>query len=81
MDVHSDTLRDLRSSVALIPPGNVYTRVSESSPLLIVAENGLPLPVEAKLQYDAPDGAPQHAQERPYSGQGLYYCIHDRRYA
>ena len=57
MDVHSNTLRDLRSSVALIPPGNVYTRVSESSPLLIVAENGLPLPVEAKLQYDAPDGA------------------------
>ena len=57
MDAHSDTLRDLRSSVALIPPGNVYTRVSESSPLLIVAENGLPLPVEAKLQYDAPDGA------------------------
>lgn len=57
MEMHSNTLRDLRDSVSLIPPGNVYTRVSESSPLLIVAENGLPLPVEAKLQYDAPDGA------------------------
>ena len=31
--------------------------VHTGSPLLIVAENGLPLPVEAKLQYDAPDGA------------------------
>ncbi|MBK4174574.1 hypothetical protein GWO60_08640 [Corynebacterium macginleyi] len=55
MEMHSNTLRDLRDSVSLIPPGNVYTRVSESSPLLFVAQNGLPLPVEAKLQYDAPD--------------------------
>lgn len=52
-----ETLQDLRASVALIPPGNVYTRVSESSPLLIVAENRLPLPVDAELAYSGPDGA------------------------
>ncbi|MDO5032206.1 DUF6049 family protein [Corynebacterium sp.] len=52
----SEMLRDLRASVSLIPPGNVYTRVSESSPLLIVAKNGLPLPVDARLAYTAPDG-------------------------
>lgn len=45
------TLAQLRSSVALIPPGNVYTRTSESSPMLIVAENGLPLPVNARLAF------------------------------
>lgn len=60
---NSDALRDLRSSVSLIPPGNVYTRVSESSPLLIVAENGLPLPVDAHLAYDAPDGASLSMQD------------------
>ncbi|HFG8964057.1 DUF6049 family protein [Corynebacterium striatum] len=49
----SEVLRTLRSSVSLIPPGNVYTRVSESSPLLIVAENGLPLPVDASLIYES----------------------------
>lgn len=49
-----NTLNDLRSSVALIPPGNVYTRTSQSSPLLIVAKNGLPLPVEARLLFSGP---------------------------
>ena len=52
-----DTLSALRSSIALIPPGNVYTRTSESSPLLIVAQNGLPLPVDATILYRGPDGA------------------------
>ncbi|KAA8720635.1 hypothetical protein [Corynebacterium phocae] len=52
---NSATLQDLRSSVQLIPPGNVYTRVSESSPLLIVAENALPLPVQGKILYEAQD--------------------------
>lgn len=44
-----DTIRSLRTSVALIPPGNVVTRASENSPLLIVARNGLPLPVHATI--------------------------------
>lgn len=52
-----DTLAQLRSSIALIPPGNVYTRTSASSPLLIVAQNGLPLPVDATILYRGPDGA------------------------
>ncbi|WP_408607610.1 hypothetical protein [Corynebacterium suranareeae] len=46
-----DTLQKLRSSVALLPPGNVYTRTSDSSPLLIVAQNGLPLPAETQILY------------------------------
>lgn len=51
-------LQQLRESIALLPPGNVYTRTSESSPLLIVAENRLPLPVEATISYSTPeDGA------------------------
>lgn len=57
LDGNRRTLQDLRGSVALIPPGNVYTRASESSPLLIVAENGLPLPVDAELAYSGPEGA------------------------
>lgn len=46
-----DMLQQLRASVSLLPPGNVYTRISESSPLLIVARNGLPLPVVANIRY------------------------------
>ncbi|AKK04346.1 hypothetical protein [Corynebacterium epidermidicanis] len=52
-----DTQQRLRQSVALLPPGNVYTRTSASSPLLIVAQNGLPLPVDAKLGFAGPEGA------------------------
>ena len=63
LEKNADMLRELRASVSLIPPGNVYTRVSESSPLLIVAENGLPLPVDAHLAYDAPDGATLNTQD------------------
>ncbi|MFC6146942.1 hypothetical protein [Corynebacterium nasicanis] len=57
LDANRQTLQDLRGSVALFPPGNVYTRASESSPLLIVAGNGLPLPVDAELAYSGPEGA------------------------
>ncbi|WP_149029453.1 hypothetical protein [Corynebacterium halotolerans] len=57
LDGNRRALQDLRESVSLIPPGNVYTRASESSPLLIVAENGLPLPVDAQLAYSGPEGA------------------------
>lgn len=52
-----DTLTELRNSVALIPPGNVYTRTSPSSPLLIVAQNGMPLPVRTSIQYRGPEDA------------------------
>lgn len=49
-------LSNLRASVALIPPGNVYTLTSPSSPLLVVAENRLPLPVVAKVGYQGAEG-------------------------
>lgn len=52
-----DVLQRLRSSVVLLPPGNVYTRTSASSPLLIVAENGLPLPVDARISSTGPEDA------------------------
>ncbi|WIM67679.1 hypothetical protein QP027_11445 [Corynebacterium breve] len=58
-----DTLNELRAAISLIPPGNVYTRTSPSSPLLIVAENGLPLPVDATILYEAPDGTELHTPE------------------
>lgn len=51
------TLQDLRASVTLIPPGNVYTRTSPTSPLLIVARNGMPLPVDTAIRYSAADSA------------------------
>lgn len=57
LDNEDIVLKELRSSVALIPPGNVYTRISESSPLLIVARNGLPLPVDTRIHYWGPTGA------------------------
>lgn len=44
-------LSRLREAIVLLPPGNVYTRTSDSSPLLIVAENRLPLPVKATIGY------------------------------
>ena len=50
-------LVSLRDSVSLLPPGNVYTRASESSPLLLVAENGLPLPAVARIAYDPGESA------------------------
>lgn len=50
-------LSELRASVSLLPPGNVYTRLSDGSPLLIAAQNGLPLPVDARIRYTGPPGA------------------------
>lgn len=43
----------LRRSISLLPPGNVFTRTSDSSPLLVVARNGLPLPVTAAVGYSS----------------------------
>lgn len=43
----------LRRSISLLPPGNVFTRTSDSSPLLVVARNGLPLPVTAVVGYSS----------------------------
>ena len=46
----------LRTSVTLLPPGNVFTRTSDSSPLIVVARNGLPLPVSVRVNYVAAPG-------------------------
>lgn len=51
LDTVATVVRNLRSSIALLPPGNVFTRTSDSSPLLVVARNGLPLPVPAQVDY------------------------------
>lgn len=64
LNQNRDTLTELRSSVTLLPPGNVYTRWSDSSPLLIAARNGLPLPVDARIRYAAPSGASINVDER-----------------
>ena len=58
------TLSELRSAVTLIPPGNVYTRTSPSSPLLIVARNGMPLPVDTAIRYTSEDEATLHTPEQ-----------------
>lgn len=57
-------LKELRESVSLAPPGNVYTRVSDSSPLLVVAKNQLPLPVTTQLSYNSPKGTRLNTPEQ-----------------
>lgn len=47
----ANTADTLRNSVTLLPPGNVFTRTSEAAPLIVAAQNGLPLPVPAKIRY------------------------------
>lgn len=51
-----NTVSQLRSSVNLVPPGNAFTRTSDSSPLLVVASNGLPLPVLVTIGSSNTDG-------------------------
>lgn len=41
-------------SVTVLAPGGVYTLASEQSPLLLVARNDLPIPVNVLLRVDAP---------------------------
>lgn len=49
-------IHELRESVSLLPPGSVFTRTSDSSPLIVVARNGLPLPVRVNVDYESGDG-------------------------
>lgn len=64
-----DIVQSLRGSVALIPPGGVYTRASNASPLLAVAANGLPLPVVVNIGWSGAE-ANAHAA-RIQAPQGL----------
>nr|WP_032396973.1 MULTISPECIES: hypothetical protein [Rhodococcus] len=47
-------LDTIYGSVTVLAPGGVYTLASEQSPLLLVARNDLPVPVNVLLQVDAP---------------------------
>ena len=51
VDTVRRTVQALRGTISLVPPGNVFTRSSDSSPLLVVARNGLPLPVPINVSY------------------------------
>ncbi|KAA8720390.1 hypothetical protein [Corynebacterium spheniscorum] len=64
-----DILQSLRGSVALIPPGGVYTRASNASPLLAVAANGLPLPVVVNIGWSGAEANADSA--RIQAPQGL----------
>lgn len=45
--------RRLRNSVTLVAPGGVYTRATQLSPIVVLARNGLPLPVPAFVRVGA----------------------------
>ncbi|WP_459548673.1 DUF6049 family protein [Nocardia sp. X0981] len=45
---------EIYRSVTVLPPGGVYTLASESSPLLLVARNDLPVSVRIRFRIDAP---------------------------
>ena len=70
LDKNRDLIQALRASVRLMPPGNVYTRTSNSSPVVIVAQNGLPLPVEATIQAESSEArvTPPGALKIPAQG-------------
>lgn len=70
LDKNRDLIQALRASVRLMPPGNVYTRTSNSSPVVIVAQNGLPLPVEATIQAESEEArvTPPGALKIPAQG-------------
>lgn len=56
LDGNRDVLLLLRNGVNLLTPGEVVHRVSTSSPLLVVAHNALPLPVDTRLEWHSDSG-------------------------
>lgn len=65
VDTVSQTAQALRNTITLVPPGNVFTRSSDNSPLLVVARNGLPLPVPVDVSYTTvPEGFRLEVPER-----------------
>lgn len=51
-----ETINYLHTQVTVLNPGGVYTLASGQSPLLLVARNDLPVPVQVRLQISAPPG-------------------------
>ncbi|MEW2017186.1 glycoprotein [Rhodococcus sp. NPDC076796] len=54
LDAIRTGLDTIYGSVTVLAPGGVYTLASEQSPLLLVARNDLPVPVNVLLRVDAP---------------------------
>ena len=50
------TVRGALGRIDLLPPGSVFTMASPNSPLLLVARNGLPFPIQVSVDIDAPEG-------------------------
>jgi hypothetical protein len=54
--VVGNTINDLFGAVTIVNPGGSYTLATEHSPLPLALHNGLAVPIEVKLQVDAPPG-------------------------
>lgn len=52
----ADVLATLEAQVQLQTPGGTYTLASESSPLLLVVRNGLPVAVDVRISVTGPPG-------------------------
>ena len=52
----ADVLAELEALVQLQTPGGTYTLASESSPLLLVVRNGLPVAVDVRISVTGPPG-------------------------
>lgn len=51
-DATGTMIQELRGSVRLLSPAGVYTRTTGASPIAVVGQNGLPLPVPARVIID-----------------------------
>jgi len=50
------TINDLFGAVTIVNPGSSYTLATEHSPLPLALHNGLAVPIQVRLQIDAPPG-------------------------
>ena len=62
--------RRLRNSVTLVAPGGVYTRATQLSPVVVLARNGLPLPVPAFVRVGAGDSVMEEKHEASIPAKG-----------
>ncbi|MEE6136214.1 hypothetical protein SKC41_07685 [Mycobacterium sp. 050128] len=54
--VIGNTINDLFGAVTIVNPGGSYTLATEHSPLPLALHNGLAVPINVRLQVDAPPG-------------------------
>lgn len=54
--VVGNTINDLFGAVTIVNPGGSYTLATEHSPLPLALHNGLAVPINVRLQVDAPPG-------------------------